>query len=447
MRTPHRRQFLPRLRAILATMGRSLGRAWQQRANPVGRLIVAMTGGRTVRHAQVDYRTLAAEGYQSNPIVHRCVRLIADALKSSPLQVMVGDKEAPESHPLRAVLDAPNPQQVWEELLDEMVLHWHLAGEIFLLAAVSGPRLLELYALRPDQVAVEPAEDGSVAAYVYQSGGGELRIDTLPGRFSRVLHIRNPHPLDHFRGLSPLLPAASAADEHNAHSAHAKSLLQNSARPSGLLIHDPKDGAAPMSDDQLEALRSQFADLHQGSENAGRPLFLEGALSWQATGFSPKDLDAGAGRSTAAREIALALGVPSLLLGLPGDNTFANYAEAQVALWRQTVMPLGMLLGRKLTFWLRRLDPAVRIRFDWAASPIAEAEMGQKWERVRTADYLTLDEKRAELGFQPLPDGLGLHALVSGALSTLRDIVEPPEPDPETAGLEAFGAPPQPLAA
>jgi hypothetical protein len=33
-------------------------------------------------------------------------------------------------------------------------------------------------------------------------------------------------------------------------------------------------------------------------------------------------------KAGAAREIALAFGVPPLLLGLPGDNTFSDYAEA-----------------------------------------------------------------------------------------------------------------------
>ena len=42
----------------------------------------------------------------------------------------------------------------------------------------------------------------------------------------------------------------------------------------------------------------------------------------------------------AAREIALACRVPPLLLGLPGDNTYANYAEANRAFWRQSVLPL-----------------------------------------------------------------------------------------------------------
>ena len=44
--------------------------------------------------------------------------------------------------------------------------------------------------------------------------------------------------------------------------------------------------------------------------------------------MSPKDLDFIEAKHGAAREIALALGVPPMLLGIPGDNTFSNYQEA-----------------------------------------------------------------------------------------------------------------------
>jgi hypothetical protein len=36
------------------------------------------------------------------------------------------------------------------------------------------------------------------------------------------------------------------------------------------------------------------------------------------------------------------LGVPPMLLGIPGDNTFANYQEANRSFVRQTVLPLKM---------------------------------------------------------------------------------------------------------
>ncbi len=51
-------------------------------------------------------------------------------------------------------------------------------------------------------------------------------------------------------------------------------------------------------------------------------------------------------KAAAARDIALAFGVPPMLLGLPGDNTYANYREANRALWRLTLLPLaGKILG------------------------------------------------------------------------------------------------------
>ena len=83
-----------------------------------------------------------------------------------------------------------------------------------------------------------------------------------------------------------------------------------------------------------------------GTANAGRPLLLEGGLKWQAMSLTPADMDFAGMKAAAAREIALAFGVPPMLLGLPGDSTYANYREANRALWRLTVLPLAdKLLG------------------------------------------------------------------------------------------------------
>src|SRR5215212_5519136 len=57
-------------------------------------------------------------------------------------------------------------------------------------------------------------------------------------------------------------------------------------------------------------------------------------------------------KNGAAREIALAFGVPPLLLGLDGDNTHANYAEANRAFYRQTVIPLVRRTAEALVQWL-----------------------------------------------------------------------------------------------
>ena len=68
--------------------------------------------------------------------------------------------------------------------------------------------------------------------------------------------------------------------------------------------------------------------------------------------LSPKDMDFIEAKHVAAREIALALGVPPMLLGIPGDNTYSNYQEATRAFWRPTVLPLVSRTAKALSAWL-----------------------------------------------------------------------------------------------
>ena len=84
-----------------------------------------------------------------------------------------------------------------------------------------------------------------------------------------------------------------------------------------------------------------MGEQFSGSGNAGRPLLLDGGLKWQALSLSPADMDFVALKEGAARDIALAFGVPPVLVGLPGDATYANAREAGRALYRQTILPMA----------------------------------------------------------------------------------------------------------
>lgn len=50
-----------------------------------------------------------------------------------------------------------------------------------------------------------------------------------------------------------------------------------------------------------------------------------------------------------------------MLLCIPGDNTYANYREANAAFWRGTVLPLAAKIAGALGAWLAadgfRLSP------------------------------------------------------------------------------------------
>jgi hypothetical protein len=213
---------------------------------------------------------------------------------------------------------------------------------------------------------------------------------------------RNPYnSLRCRRPLSPLEAAATAIDIHNEASKWNKALLDNSARPSGALVYG---NGATMTAAQFERLKSELEETYTGARNAGRPMLLEGGLDWKAMSLSPRDMDFIALKNGAAREIALALGVPPMLVGIPGDNTYANYAEANRVFWRQTVIPLVQRSVQALSAWL---TPAyghrLTLRPDLDHLDALSLDRDAQWSRLQSTTFLTDDEKRAAVGYGPKP--------------------------------------------
>ncbi|MEP7242014.1 MAG: phage portal protein, partial [Devosia sp.] len=136
-----------------------------------------------------------------------------------------------------------------------------------------------------------------------------------------------------------------------------------------------------------------------GAANAGRPMVLEGGLDWKSIGISPKDMDFIEAKHAAAREIALAFGVPPMLLGIPGDNTYANLAEANRSFWRQTIVPLVKRVTDDLSFWLTPgFGGRVRIVPDFDEVEALAEDQASRWTRIGGAGFLSDEEKRAILG-------------------------------------------------
>jgi HK97 family phage portal protein len=198
--------------------------------------------------------------------------------------------------------------------------------------------------------------------------------------------------------------AATALDVHNAAGAWNKALLDNAARPSGALVFG--GAGSGLTDAQFERLKAELETSYQGAGNAGRPLVLDGGLDWKPLSLSPQEMDFMGAKNGAAREIALAFGVPPLLLGLPGDNTHANYAEANRAFYRQTVIPLVKRTAEALAHWLAPAwGEVLSLAPDLDAIEALAGERESLWRRVTAADFLTADEKREAVGYgaSPLP--------------------------------------------
>ncbi|MEH0198487.1 phage portal protein [Caulobacter sp. CCNWLY153] len=358
--------------------------------------LVALTSGGRPQWTPRDYGALAAEGFSKNPVAYRCVRMIAEAAGSVPLAVF-HDGRRGDDHPLARLLAAPNPEQGGPDLMEAFFGHLQVAGNGYLEAA--GEQPTELYALRPDRMAVVPGPRGWPAAYDYQAGGRTARIGRDADGWLPVLHLKLFNPTSDHYGASPLEAAAFAIDVHNASGAWNKGLLDNAARPSGALVYGGRDGDR-LSEEQFERLKAELANAHAGADNAGRPLLLEGGLEWKPMSLTPADLDFVEGKHAAAREIALAFGVPPQLLGIPGDNTYANYREANGAFWRHTVVPLAERAARAITAWLGPKFPGARVGCDLDAVPALSAERDALWARLEAASFLTDEERRRLAGLE-----------------------------------------------
>jgi HK97 family phage portal protein len=380
--------------------------ASETKASRVARLIQLESGGKA-RWTPRDYAALAREGYVANAIVHRAVRLVAENAASVTLLVHEG-ANVRDRHPLLDLLARPNPRQERAAFLEAVAAHLLLAGnayiEAVMLASDEKAEVRELHALRPDRMRVVPGADGWPAAYEYTLAGRTLRFEQDATPLPPILHLAQFHPLDDHYGLSSLEAAAVACDVHNSAARWNKALLDNAARPSGALVYAAENAVLP--DGQFERLKRELEAQYQGAVNAGRPLLLEGGLDWKPMSLSPKDMDFLEAKHMAAREIALAFGVPPMLLGIPGDNTYANYQEANRVLFRATVLPLASRIADALSLWLKPAFGAeARLVVDLDSVPALAADRAALWEQVTRAPFLTVNEKRAMTGFAPVEGG------------------------------------------
>jgi HK97 family phage portal protein len=383
-------------------ISRLLGRAPEAKDSRAGALLALHSLG-FARWTTRNAVTLTQAGYERNAVVFRAVRMIAEAAASIPWLVFEGRRENPD-HSLADLIAQPNAGTSGIDFFEALFSNLLLFGNSYVEAVSVDNLPREFHSLRPDRISVVPGRSGWPAAYDYTVAAEKVRYDMDVDGMSPILHLKCFHPLDDYYGFPPIAAAQVALDTHNAAGFWNKALLDNAARPSGALVYTGADGGH-LTEQQFERLKLELEENFSGALNAGRPLLLEGGLDWKALSLSPKDMDFIEAKAAAAREIALAFGVPPLVLGLPGDNTFANYAEANRAFWRQTVIPLVSRTQKTFAAWLRPAFEPFRFDYDVDRIDALAADRESEWRRIDAASFLTQDEKREAVGYGALPRG------------------------------------------
>lgn len=377
--------------------------AVEAKASEMGPII---SMGRTgqAQWTQRDLRQYAEEGYRKNPVVYRCVLLVAENAASMQIDAYRGKTEIAD-HPALKVLARPNPFMSGRDLLVAAYAFRLIAGNSFLEAVTVGGSPVELHAHRPERLKPVPGPNGYPAFYEFNLSGVTKRvpIDEKTG-VSDILHLKDFNPLDDWYGMSPLDPASYAIDAHTAGAREVKTNLEKGGIPVGGFMYD---GAQALTDEQGRQAREMFAETLRESRRTRAPAMLNKFWKWVQFGQGPAELGLAELKADAAREICFTLGVPPMLLGIPGDNTYANYAEANRAFWRETVIPFAEKNLDAIGPWLGALSgtPDLVLKPNTDALPALAEERSTFWTMLNASEFITVNEKREATGYQPVNGG------------------------------------------
>ena len=373
-----------------------------QKESATGRAVY-LNSKQSAKWSPRNFKAFADEGYSKNVVAYQAINKTADAVASIPFVLYRGEREVTD-HPLLSLLRRPNPMQSGQEFMRAHVGFYRISGNAYMERVVANGVPRELYTLRPDRVQVVPSETGFPRGYVYKAGQHSVAFDADPlTAESDIRHLKAFNPLDDWYGLSPIEAGAYAVDQHNEAMQWMQSLLQNSAMPSGAL---EMEAGVDLGDDAFNRLKAEIDEQYSGSKNAGRPMLLEGGLKWTQMGLSPDDMQVIESKYSSARDVSLALGVPPLLLNIPGDSTYNNYKEARLAFYEETAIPLAQMICDELNVWLVPMfGSEYRLHLDLDKIPaIAEKRM-ELWAMADSSDDLTINERREIKGYEPINGG------------------------------------------
>jgi HK97 family phage portal protein len=309
-------------------------------------------------------------------------------------------------HPALRLWNKPNLHYTGQELIESVQQHVELTGEGYLLVdrhpALGLP--YEMWPIRPDRMEPVPDRERFLAGWIYTGADGQM----IPLGVDEVIQIRQPHPLDPYRGFGAIQAIISEIDTAALSAEWNRNFFRNGARPLGV-VELPADSRARA--EEIESFKAQWREQFQGVRNAHRVAVLEKGAQWKDTQFSARDMQFTEMRKTTREDIREAFGISKTMLGQTEEVNRAT-AEAAIMVFRRDK------LKPRLTRWQQainndllpmygKIGQGVEFRFDAQIPTDATSEAALLKARAEAAQRLAVtgwdpDEVLAEVGLPPM---------------------------------------------
>jgi len=415
---------------------------------PTGQANLQMVRAANPTEYKPDGAAVRAIGFNRHPVVHACIRAIADIVASVPLVVLTerGDVESrvPDAHPLQRLLDYPGLRMTARQMRARYAVDFLGYGNAFFRIERASPTRppIGLRAVNAESIqSVWVDADGDPRRYDYSEWSGVVANVAS----SDILHFRDlemPRPFvpDVFgfpRGATAL--ASMAAD--NEATAYVRQVVTNDGTPTFAVLMADEATA-----DDANAMQDRYRARVVDRGKRGTPAFFGGVKDIKPLGFTLSDLEFPDLRRVSREDICAAFGVDPRMVGIASATSDAGlsgaqYAEARARLVQHTIEPMLLAIEDELNHWLSPEFGMVYIGYDRDVLRDLVENDKETSERVRSEfrDSLrTWEEARRALKLPALPEptdtialGLGL-TLVPAATAVIdpRAVQDVPPPPP-----------------
>ena len=358
------------------------------------------------KDAKWNIQTAIDEGYNASAAVYTCVEKRAKLMSAVPWvakrKLADGTLEDAPNSPLQALIDMPNPDTSWMEIIYEVSQQLDLAGNCYISEIKAGASNLpfQLWILPSQYVSLKAGKEKLIDLYEYQeASSSKFKIEA-----DDMIHLRLPNPNSRYFGQPVLMAAGRATDIDRESGIWQKTSLENR----GVIdIHvEVPDTLQP---DQIDAIKARIKEKQSGPKNAREPLVSSGKIN--NLGQNAVEMDFVESRKAVWAEICAVFGMSMSDLGFTENVNLANANAMQKQLYVNTIIPSLELVKRQLNAQLaREFGPEYCLEYDLSNVEALQENYTEKLtngEKLwRMGFSLSQINKRLELGFDDadIPD-------------------------------------------
>ena len=451
--------LLARLSAALRVARGDEERAIYPLQFPGGGQSAAIVRSANPQEYKGDGAGVRVQGFTKHPVVHACIRVVADIIASVPLKAMRsrGDWETvvPESDPLQVLLDYPGPRFTARQLRAGLAVDMLGYGNAMVqMERPTGGKIAGLRRVNPEAIQ-SVWVDAEGDARLYQYGDWSGRVMSVPSE--NMIHVRDlemgaPFTPDVF-GFPRGATALSSLLADNEATQYVRQVVTNDGTPTfAILMHDEA------TQEDASAVQARYVERMVNRGNRGKPAVFGGVKDIRPLGFTLSDLEFPDLRRVSREDICAAFGVDPRMIGIASATSDAGlsgtqYVEARARLVQHTIEPLMAAIEDELNHWLAPEYGDRWIAFDTDTLRDLIEDDAATSTRIRAefdASLRTWEESRKALKLSPVPEPTD--TLLSKAGNTLIPvavavidptlIVEEPEapepdmPEPDVADEE-----------